>query len=249
MKKNAMTPDGKYEIIIYDDSSVTVKEIASNTKGTLRTIAKECNFEYDYNWNTRQFGNNIVDFLNKNKSTIITNQNEKVMKKIEVTIYGYEKELVACKSDEEVIESIGRFSTEDELTFEIEGKEYCESDFEETYCREDECAGVGDEVEAVEYFNEAGADIGMLNTNKTSCTFEIEIPENEEFDPHKVHLVCRDFIYPNDCDEPMLVAFVYDGKVYKDIDPQDSIGKDSEQIWPVYDDDDDDEDWSDDDEE
>jgi len=71
----------------------------------------------------------------------------------------------------------------------------------------------------------------MLYINKASCDFEIELPNNEEFDPEKVTLICRDFIYPDGSDEPMLVAFIYDGKVYDDCFPTDSIGKSGKQIW------------------
>lgn len=43
---------------------------------------------------------------------------------------------------------------------------------------------------------------------------------NEEFDPQKAHVVFRDFIYPDETDESMLVAFVYDGIPYTDICPE-----------------------------
>lgn len=58
---------GRYIISIQDDGSVIANidgEIAENTKKALRTIASECGFEYDEKWNTRQFGKNLIEFLN-----------------------------------------------------------------------------------------------------------------------------------------------------------------------------------------
>ena len=51
------------------------------------------------------------------------------------------------------------------------------------------------------------------------------------------------FTYPDETDESMLVAFVYDGVPYTDICPETTKEYDEEQIWPISDDDDD---WCDD---
>ena len=60
-----------YEIIRENDNSITVcvngKEVTSgNVLGTLRKIARESDFDYDDNWNTRNFGNKLITHLNSN---------------------------------------------------------------------------------------------------------------------------------------------------------------------------------------
>lgn len=151
-------------------------------------------------------------------------------KKINVNIYGIEKFLDAQDADGEPIDARSRFSVEEDIVFEIDGEEYTPSDFGEENHSNDDFEGVG-EIDAEEFFKESEAEKGMLYWNKASCEFEIELPEDEEFDPEKVSLVYRDFIYPDGSDEAMLVAFIYDGKVYNDCYPMDSIGKGGRQIW------------------
>lgn len=66
-----MTPDGVYEIIINDDSSVTVKKDGgevSVVKPVLAEISKKFGFKLDTSWNTRQLGAKLVDFLKSQPS-------------------------------------------------------------------------------------------------------------------------------------------------------------------------------------
>ncbi len=243
---------GKYTISIEDSGSVIVEsdgEVASNTKEALRNIAEECNFEYNPDWTTRQFGKNLMIFLtnnnnnnnNNNNSAMNTGNETKAMRTVVVTISGKEIFLDAIGEDEEFgIDARSRFLADwdNNLVFTIDGVEYSTDDFAEgDYGNDDfEVNGrVFGEVDAAKFFEEVGATKGMRYVNKSFCEFEIEIPEDEDFDPEKAHIVCRDFIYPDHTDEPMLVAFVYDGKVYTDCYPQDSIGFREEKIWPVED--------------
>ena len=128
-----------------------------------------------------------------------------------------------------------RFS-EDDLVFQIDGNEYNIEDFAETDYGYKKIEGIG-EVNVAEFFEEEKASTGILYTNKAFCSFDIEIDEDEEFDPQKAHVVCRDFIYPDETDESMLVAFVYDGVPYTDICPETTKEYDEEQIWVNSDDD------------
>ncbi len=150
---------------------------------------------------------------------------------ITVYISGIEK-LLEPESDDfgETFDVCGRFADDEHLTFEIDGQKYNSSDFGDVDYGNEDFEGEG-EINVEEFFQESGAKRGMLYINKASCDFEIELPNNEEFDPEKVTLICRDFIYPDGSDEPMLVAFIYDGKVYDDCFPTDSIGKSGKQIW------------------
>ena len=167
-----------------------------------------------------------------------TDNEEKKKKLVAIQINGTEKCLEARDENDDCISMFSRFSYDD-LVFEVDGNVYNIEDFEESW---EEFDGI-DEVDAAEFFEEEDASTGILFTNKASCVFNIEIDEDEEFDPQKVHIVCRDFIYPDETDEPMLVAFVYDGVPYTDICPETSKEYDEEQIWPISDDDDD---WCDD---
>lgn len=152
------------------------------------------------------------------------------MKTVNVSVYGIEKFLDAQDENGDPIDGRSRFSADENLTFEIDGKDYYASDFGEGDYDNKDFNGAG-EIDAARFFEEAGARKGMLYTNKASCGFEIELSDDVEFDPKKVTLVCRDFIYPSGADEAMLVAFVYDGRAYDECYPQDSVGKGASLIW------------------
>ncbi len=234
---------GKYNISIDDSGSVIVEsdgEVATNTKEALRNIAAECNFEYNPDWTTRQFGKNLMTFLTNNNSTMNTDNKTKAMRTVTVTISGTEIFLDALDEDGDGFDARSRFSAdwENDLVFTIDGEEYTTDDFGEGDYDNDDFEVMGQvyrEVDAAKFFERAGATEGMRYVNRSFCEFSIEIPKDEDFDPEKAHIVCRDFIYPDGNDEPMLVAFVYDGTVYTDCYPEDSVGVSGEKIWPVED--------------
>ena len=168
----------------------------------------------------------------------ITDNEEKKKKLVAIKINGIEKCLEARDENDDCISMFSRFSCDD-LVFEVDGKEYNIEDFEESW---EEFDGI-DEVDVAEFFEGEDASTGILFTNKSGSSFNIELDEDEEFDPQKAQVVCRDFIYPNDTDESMFVAFVYDGVLYSDYCIESTKSYDEEQIWPISDDDDD---WCDD---
>lgn len=177
-----------------------------------------------------------------------TDNKEKKKKLVEIEIIGTEKCLDARDENDDTILMFSRFSWDD-LVFRVDENEYNVEDFEELYYEKEDLDVLGD-VDAAEFFEGEiysfkyffrgkKASTGILYTNKASCCFNIEIDEEEEFDPQKANIVCYDFIYPDDTDESMLVAFVYDGVPYTDICPETTKEYDEEQIWPICDDDDD----------
>ena len=170
-----------------------------------------------------------------------TDNKEKKKKLVGIEIYGTEKCLEARDENDDYIIMFSRFS-EDDLVFQVDGNEYSIENFAETDYGNEDFEGIN-EVDVAELFEGENASTGILYTNKAFCSFDIEIDEDEEFDPQKAHVVCRDFIYPDETDESMLVAFVYDGVPYTDICPETTKEYDEEQIWPISDDDDD---WCDD---
>lgn len=162
----------------------------------------------------------------------------KKKKLVEIAITGTEKCLDARDETGDSILLFSKFACDDYLVFEVDGNEYHIEDFEK-----DELECDKNEVDVAEFFEEEEASTGILYTNKAVCGFSIEIDEDEEFDPQKVRIVCSDFIYTNDTDEPMLDAFVYDGVTYDDFFIETAKEYDEEQVWPISDDDDD---WCDD---
>ena len=56
---------GEYYINVKDDGGIKTFKIYDNTKGALREIAEGLGFQYDQEWTTRQFGNKLIDELNK----------------------------------------------------------------------------------------------------------------------------------------------------------------------------------------
>ena len=65
-KKSAIA--GEYIVNVKDDWGIEVYRIYDNVKGALREIAQKEGFVYDENWNTRQFGSKIIDFINNKKN-------------------------------------------------------------------------------------------------------------------------------------------------------------------------------------
>ena len=61
-KKSAIS--GEYMLGVLESGSIEVYRVYDNVKGALREIAEKEGFEYDSEWNTRQFGSKLIDFLN-----------------------------------------------------------------------------------------------------------------------------------------------------------------------------------------
>ena len=61
-KKSAIS--GEYMLGVLESGAIEVYRVYDNVKGALREVAEKEGFEYDPEWNTRQFGSKLVDFLN-----------------------------------------------------------------------------------------------------------------------------------------------------------------------------------------
>ena len=64
-KKSAIA--GEYILSVLDSGSIEVYRVYDNVIGALREIAVKEGFKYDPNWNTRQFGSKLIDFLKEKK--------------------------------------------------------------------------------------------------------------------------------------------------------------------------------------
>lgn len=56
---------GNFVVSVADSGSIELYRSYENTKEALREIAGKVGFEYDSNWNTRQFGSKLIDFITK----------------------------------------------------------------------------------------------------------------------------------------------------------------------------------------
>ena len=164
-------------------------------------------------------------------------EEEKKMKTIKIEVSGYEEFLKPKVTEEDGKEwyddAYSRYAY-DEMVFDVDGKEYTPDDFspaEEILSTEQLKEFKDFDVE--KFFEDSGADYGMLYVNKAWATIEIEIPEDEEFDPKKAAVVVREYLnFDSDYafGTDTVCAFAYDGKVY-DCNPEDSVGKWADNIW------------------
>ena len=62
---------GEYIIQREESGSIVVYRIYDNAKGALREVAEQKNFQFDPNWNTRQFGNKICKEFGDGKQATV----------------------------------------------------------------------------------------------------------------------------------------------------------------------------------
>lgn len=158
-------------------------------------------------------------------------EEKKKLKTIPIEVFGYEAWIEPKDDDEEeYYDSLSRY-TEDGMIFTVGDERYTPSDFAnaDDFLTPEQQKKYK-EVDVAKFFAESGAEEGWLYLNKAWTTINIEIPEDEEFDPAKAALVLRNFIYPEDPDEATVCDFFYDGKAYGCY-PEDSDGVSGNQIW------------------
>lgn len=61
--ENGVAQFGEYGVRVLDSGSIESFKLYDNTKGALREIAEKIGFDYDKNWNTRQFGSKLITAL------------------------------------------------------------------------------------------------------------------------------------------------------------------------------------------
>ncbi|MDE6553867.1 MAG: WG repeat-containing protein [Muribaculaceae bacterium] len=159
------------------------------------------------------------------------------MKTVKVDVFGYEEFLEQRSAGEDgevwLGDAYSRYAYY-KMVFDVDGKKYTPKDFS---AAEDilspEQLKEFEDFDVEKFFEDSGADYGMLYINKAWTTIEIEIPEDEEFDPKKAAVVVREFLNL-DLDHPLydeiVDAFAYDGKVY-DYGIEYSNGISGDVIW------------------
>lgn len=60
---NGVAQFGEYGVQVLQSGSIESFKLYDNTKGALREIAEAVGFDYDDNWNTRQFGSKLIGYL------------------------------------------------------------------------------------------------------------------------------------------------------------------------------------------
>ena len=62
-KKSAIS--GEYMIGVLESGGIEVYRVYDNVKSALREVAEKEGFEVNPEWNTRQLGSKLIDFINK----------------------------------------------------------------------------------------------------------------------------------------------------------------------------------------
>ena len=78
---------GEYIIQKEDSGSIVVYRVYDNTKGALREVAEEKNFQYDPNWTTRQFGNKVCKEFGDGKEAIVGCYNIRVQESGSIEVF------------------------------------------------------------------------------------------------------------------------------------------------------------------
>lgn len=158
-------------------------------------------------------------------------EEDKKMKTVKVEVSGIELFLEPTDpNEEEVYDAYSRFAT-DSLVISVNGKQYKPIYLGLEYnVLSQEQLEEFKSFNVAEFFEKSGAREGMLYKNKAYTAIEIEMAEDEEFDPNKATIVSRGFKYPDDEIDPTVCAFGYDGIVY-DCSPEDSNGISGKKIW------------------
>ncbi len=157
------------------------------------------------------------------------------MKTVPVKVFGYEMWLQPTDGDNGMdYDVISNYSTYD-IIFTVEGKDYDADDFSKAEdILSQEQLNEYEDIDVKEFFKETGAKRGLLYYFKAWGSFEIKIPEDEEFNPKKAALVIKNFVGLNstyaDFGNKIVCAFAYDGRTYK-FEPDYTVGKGSITIW------------------
>ncbi len=63
---------GEFIIEQLDNGSISIYKIYDNVKAGLREAAEFAGFKFDPDWNTRQFGSKLIDYVNEHKGEAAT---------------------------------------------------------------------------------------------------------------------------------------------------------------------------------
>ena len=173
------------------------------------------------------------------------------MKKIVMNLYGEGARVDVLDSNEDVIECYNAMVDDEYFDIEVDGKNYSYDDFGEGIrdCEwpddidDDEVYKQFEDKEPYEVFSfegcnlyepeesvEGAESIQVVQT-KISASVTIEICEDEEFDPEKLHFMRTEFVLP-DSEMEVNCGVVYNGKQYDielDIDSEREISV--ETVW------------------
>ena len=145
-------------------------------------------------------------------------EEEKKMKTIVILANGLEV-FFEPKGGDDVVYDAHSCYAYDEMVFHVDGKEYTPDDFSpaEDILSPEQLKEFKD-FDVEKFFEDSGADYGIryVPYSRTTTRIEIEIPQDEEFDPKKAAVVVRDYLNL-DLDYMgcgIACAFAYDGKVY-----------------------------------
>ena len=123
-------------------------------------------------------------------------EEKKKMKTVEIEVFGYEQFLEPKDGDDHVFDAYSRYAYY-EMVFHVDGKEYTPDDFSpaEDILSPEQLKEFKD-FDVEKFFEDSGADYGIryVPYSRTTTRIEIEIPQDEEFDPKKAAVVVRDYL-------------------------------------------------------
>lgn len=168
------------------------------------------------------------------------NMSKKTTKTVMLGFYGYGREISLIDKDDNWIEGgdENRISADRNYNIIVDGKEYKQSklgDIDDMNI-DDEILSKFKDLDVLELAKAKGASkIELLYTEELDADIEIEIPEDEEFDPKKCAVIVREWTYPNGSTEDLIYAIVYDGKVYE-VDDIGGCSENEPKSWTINED-------------
>lgn len=131
-------------------------------------------------------------------------------KTVKIEIYGTEIRLTGYKNGE-IIESVGRFSKDDEIKFIIDGVEYTKADLgSKDDFEEDEDIDWPCELEYYVY-NADGVDKVVRSAYKAKAVIELKVSDEETFSLKDCYFTGDSFLHNDDSEDYIYTSLVYEG--------------------------------------
>lgn len=159
------------------------------------------------------------------------------MKKQLIEVSGIEYILELYDENGKPIDCSFQYSEKGDLRFKINEKEYNIDDFADPFWDLP-----GDVNEIIEEYQEGkecdieglckdyGASSATVYSDEASTSIEIEMEDNEVFDPSKAAIITQAWVYPDDVIKHMVIGFLYDNKITP-LYPKEGRHENGEKVW------------------
>ena len=163
------------------------------------------------------------------------------MKKQLIEVSGTEYILELYAENGEPMDCSFQYSEKGNLRFKINEKEYTIDDFADPFWDWDLSSDIIKMIEAYQEGKECyieglckdyGASSAMVYNDEIGTTIEIEMEDDETFDPSKAAIITSAWVYPDDVIKHMVIGFLYDNKITP-LYPKEGRHENGEKVWPV----------------